>query len=744
VALRCFGVRHHGPGSARSLGRALEAWQPDLVLVEGPPEADGLVSLVVDPELVPPVALLAYVVDDPGRSAFWPFASFSPEWIALRWAVARDVAVRFCDLPAGRFLAISPEGPEVGLEWRGRRRDPIAELALAAGHGDPERWWEDVVEARGSDDASVFDAVAEAMAELRTPAAAHPEEAQREAAMRLAVRAAVKGGYQRIALVCGAWHVPALAQPFPAEAKDRAVLRPLAKVKVAAAWVPWATNQLARESGYGAGITSPGWYSHLYAEPHDPVPGWMTEASRVLREEGLDAPPAAAIDATRLAEALAALRRRPLPGLEEVTDATRATLCQGDELPLRLIHRRLLVGEGVGTVPASAPALPLVGDVRKAARKLRIPFSAARKLLELDLRVPTGLGRSHLLHRLRLLGVPWGVPTRNLTGTTGTFRETWYLEWQPGLEVALVQASVWGSTLGAAATAKAADQAWAAPTLPELTDLIQLTMLADLPDAVVHVVAALEVRAALAADVHHLMAAVPPLVQVLRYGSVRRTGVEAVRRVVDGMVARVAAGLDTACAALDDEAAAAAAQRLSSVDRALAVLAEPRHIVPWRAAVRVLAHDDDVHGEVGGRAARLLLDAHALSTEEASVLLGRALSPGEEAARAGAWVEGFLTGSGLILVHDDELWTLIDRWVSLLPEGRFVEVLPLLRRTVATFGTDERRSLGERARLGLAADQDAGGTVAGSHPLDGLDPARAELVAPTVHLLLGLDGEARP
>ena len=37
-----FGVRHHGPGSARSLRRALDALQPDVVLVEGPPDADAV------------------------------------------------------------------------------------------------------------------------------------------------------------------------------------------------------------------------------------------------------------------------------------------------------------------------------------------------------------------------------------------------------------------------------------------------------------------------------------------------------------------------------------------------------------------------------------------------------------------------------------------------------------------------------------------------------------------------------
>ena len=727
MALTVLGIRHHGPGSARSVVRSLDRLQPDLVLVEGPPEADQLIGLVASPDLVPPVALLCYVVSEPQRSAFWPFASFSPELAALRWAEANDVRSRFCDLPAATSLAWRPRRAP-----RSRRRvDPIAVLASAAGHHDPERWWEDLVEARGVADEELFEAVGEAMAALRGVEPHDDEEAAREAAMRLAVRTARKEGHVNIAVVCGAWHAPALTGTFPSEAADRGRLKGLPKVKVAATWVPWTTGRLAHESGYGAGVASPGWYAHLHGEPTDPVPGWLARTARVLRHEGIDAAPAGSVDAARLADALAALRGRPLPGLAEVTDATLAVLCGGDATPLQLVHRRLVVGDGVGRVPEDTPALPLVEDVRRLQRRLRLPVTEQPKVLEIDLRQPMGLDRSHLLHRLRLLGVDWGEPSRALTGTTGTFRETWRLAWDPALEVALVEASVWGTTVAPAATAKATDLAWSASSLPELTGLVQRTLLAELPDAVVHVVAALEVRAAVATDVHHLLAAIPPLVQALRYGTVRRTDAAAVGRVVDGMVARSAAGLVVACSSLDDEAAAEAAGAVRSADGSIGLLGEPRHLVPWRSALRSLAASPSIHGLVCGRAARLLLDASALTADEAARLLGLALSAGELPARAGAWVEGFLSGSGVLLVHDDQLWGVLDRWVSLLPEERFTEVLPLLRRTFSTFGAPERRALGDRAAAGRQV-------TAAPVPDDDLDPTRADLVVPTLRKLLGL------
>src|SRR5207248_556867 len=153
-------VRHHGPGSARSLVAALRELRPDAVLVEGPPEADALVPLAGDPAMRPPVALLVYAADDLRRSTFYPFAEFSPEWQALRHALAAGVPARFIDLPVGsREGAPHDEAGEPPA-------DPIRWLADAAGDADPERWWERMVEQRGSSD-GVFPAIAEAMTALR-------------------------------------------------------------------------------------------------------------------------------------------------------------------------------------------------------------------------------------------------------------------------------------------------------------------------------------------------------------------------------------------------------------------------------------------------------------------------------------------------------------------------------------------------------------------------------------------------
>lgn len=99
-----------------------------VVLIEGPPEADALIPLAADEDMRPPVALLAHAVDEPGRSAFWPLAEFSPEWVAIRWALEHGVPARFIDLPATHTLAWEKEDEGEGEgeegEARAGRRKP--------------------------------------------------------------------------------------------------------------------------------------------------------------------------------------------------------------------------------------------------------------------------------------------------------------------------------------------------------------------------------------------------------------------------------------------------------------------------------------------------------------------------------------------------------------------------------------------------------------------------------------------
>ena len=383
---------------------------------------------------------------------------------------------------------------------------------------------------------------------------------QREAHMRQAIRRAYDDGFARIAVVVGAFHGPALVD-LGDVAADEAILADLPLVEVEAAWVPWTYGRLSTFSGYGAGILSPGWYHHLWdmgqagATPTESSINWLTQVANLLRDEGQDASSAHIIEAVRLAEALAAMRDLPFPGLPELNEATQTVICFGDAEPMKLIQKKLIVSERMGAVPPDTPMVPLQRDLYTQQKRLRLRPEPTQSSLNLDLRIDSHLERSHLLHRLALLGIPWGQPMR-ARGSQGTYREVWRLQWLPDFAIRVIEANMWGNTVADAAAGFAEDAADKAADLPTLTKLLDQIILAELPDVIHHLMAKIEERAALSSDIPHLMGALPPLARVLRYGSVRQTDKGMIRQVVDGLLTRICVGLPSTCASMDDAAAA--------------------------------------------------------------------------------------------------------------------------------------------------------------------------------------------
>ncbi len=818
-ALHFFGIRHHGPGCARSLLHALEQLQPDCLLVEGPPEGEALLPMLGHADLRPPVAMLVYVQDDPSHAAFYPFAEFSPEWQALQWAARQGVATRFIDLPQTHRMALdlaererlkaaaetetetvaeaeAEEGEAAGSgpdthappqaaaptpdhgdaeagapagtdteapagEGGARQgwRDPLDLLAQAAGHPDGESWWNRMVEERG-DGTALFEGIAEAMAAVRaelpneTRGERHARrEALREAWMRQCMREAVKAGHQRIAVVCGAWHVPALQAQVTAKA-DAATLKGLPKAKVQATWAPWTYRNLCASSGYGAGVDSPGWYEHLWQasgrgadggmDLRYRTVGWLARVAALLRSKDLDCSSAHIIEATRLAESLAALRGQASPGLPELEEAIVTVICMGERAPLALIERELSVGDRIGGVPADVPQVPLQRDIEQQQKSLRLKPEAAAKVLALDLRKDIDRERSQFLHRLRLLGIGWGSLAAGQQRSRGTFRETWQLSWEPELAVRVIEASRFGGTLVQAASAKVRQSLGADTPLPEMAQAVDDALLADLPVLVDTLMKDLAERSASTGDVAQLLQALPPLANVYRYGSVRQTDTQALANVIDSLALRASIGLSLACMSLDEDAARSMQSTVLHAHEALRLREAEEPLQAWHGALRSLALGDAGAALLRGMACRLLLDAQRLDSADVAVQLSRNLSLGVPPLDAAAWLDGFLNRQALVLLHDQAIWGAVDAWLAQLGETQFVQILPLVRRSFSEFSTHERQSLGEKARQaqsGTAPPGAGAGAMAAAEPWD--EP-RAALALAVLDELLGLGLSVQP
>jgi hypothetical protein len=758
--LHIFGIRHHGPGSAALLKRALEALNPSCVLIEGPPEADELIAFAGAAGMKPPIALLVHATADANAAFFSPFAEFSPEWQAIQWALVHGKMVRFIDWPGGiaihELIAAKDRDPEeIQVQTDG---DPLDLLAEAAGFTDGESFWNGLIEqgrlGRGADAdvdeganaLAVFAAIERTMTEVRAgsqEARSEPSklrDMQREAWMRLDIRKSLKECEGPVAAVVGAWHVSALREPTSVAA-DKALVKDLLREKVEVTWVPWTNSRLSARSGYGAGVISPGWYSHLWSlysrststAPAEFAAQWQAKTATLLRQEGYPASTASAIEAARLCLTLAALRERPIPGLEEMRESALAALCYGENVPLRLIERKLYIGEQVGEIDDSMPQMPLARDLAMWQKKTRLKPEDVETEVKLDLRSDAGLLKSTLLHRLLILNVPWGKLIEAQTGR-GTFREVWRLQWVPELSVSLAEALVYGGTIEQAAANAQLESSRKSTSISELAGLVRAALVADLPAAAKACIARLQETAAEATEVTELMQAVVPLVRVLRYGTARELPEAELRSLIHALSVEVNAGTRLASHNLDEDAASARVCAMRAYDEAIHLFADEALIDSWRQQLAVMVNDDQVAAQVAGLSLRRLHDLRAWDLNQVASAFSLHTHR-ETPQRAGAFLENFLSGGSEVLLQDQPLLQLLDQWVSELDENDFVESLPLLRRSFSGFDSVARRRLMERIARGAHESAQPG-----SETHDGSNEA-FERALPLLYQILGISPE---
>ncbi|MCF8237966.1 MAG: DUF5682 family protein [Saprospiraceae bacterium] len=723
--LRIFGIRHHGPGSARRLLEALHHWKPDCILIECPADGQAALDLIGDPGLVPPLALLIYSPQRPGNAAHLPFARFSPEWLAARYATSRKVPVIAMDLPWGIQDQLPDQIPGQ------RRKDPFAIVATHMGYTDTERWWEYYFEQVHGDE-DLFPAIAGLMSEIRNEMddADDPELQMREAWMRRTMREYQARGYQRIAVVCGAYHVPGLNLKDFDAVTDQALVQQVAAFPTASTWVPWTYHNLATQSGYGAGVLSPAWYDLLFEHRDRTTIHWMTRTAQLLRSKDHTVPPASVPASVEMAEALATLRNMHQPGFVELEEAALATMAHGDLSWLEVIRDKNLIGDRMGKVPDTIPQTPLQEDFHTTVRSARLKRALEtpeKVLLDLDLRKKTNALASILLHRLILLNLPWGVLRSAGDRVKGSFRERWTLQWKKLFGMRLLEAGLWGLTLPEAAHRYTIHRAEETVDMAPVSQWLRECLSADLPHTSARLAQILMARVAESVDILDLMKTLTPLVYVTQYGERKPAVQEELLTLIDRLMIRIRVGLASSLLGLSDEQAMEMPGRIRqlTVDMQLLKDQEEKKNI-FQILVNAI-ESDGIHPYLGGALARFLLEEGIWTSDQFVRHLREQLQGEPDMMKASSWCSGLLTGSEALLLHQPDLWQAIDAWVAAIPEASFTTVLPILRRTFTGY------SVGSKRQIAILIKQRRGaGSTRISEPFI-LEDAFRDTVLPVLH-----------
>lgn len=720
-----FGIRHHGPGSTQRLLSELASLQPAQILIEGPSDCSEEIQWLIKSDMVPPIALLAYHSDQSNANLFYPFADYSPEYQACLYALKHNVEVAFIDLPVAIQLA-SPEPEDSSVENNDNNtdhpnsdsdieppvdrhdtdegklqdvsRDPFARLAELSGYEDGESWWNDFIEQNAEQSNQVFELIESIMTELRAHTDVLDRDIQREAFMRLEIDTARKKTDGPIAVICGAWHVPGLREKHTVKA-NRDILKTLPtklpKSKVRAAWVPWTSPRLASVSGYGAGVKSPQWYKHLWQHRDNEqcLALWLAKITQELRSHGYTISTASVIEAVRLYQTLASVRNKPSVGFEEIRDAVIACLCFGESVQWQQIEQTLLLGNDVGTIPADAPLIPLLDDLQKQQKSLKLKPEALQKNLSLDLRSQAGLAKSILLHRLSVLNVPWGKLTDS-GSSRGTFRERWLLSWQPEFSVQLIENLAYGNTIELAANNKLIEAITQETQLNQLAQSVQLALEAHLHSAANVGLKQIDNFAAQTTDTLELLSSLPPLITIARYGTARELSLSQIGDLVERLTIQAALSLPYSGRNLNQEESTHYCRVINSAHQSV-VIADFNEAVmnDWWQSLQEVMELTVADSQIRGLSARLLYIAEKIDSEQLQLLLQKMLSSSVAVTESAKFFEGFFDGVIDRLLFDSSLRTVVEQWLISLGEETFIEFLPLFRRVFSQLDTMERKRL---------------------------------------------------
>ncbi|MCA9063566.1 MAG: VWA domain-containing protein [Planctomycetaceae bacterium] len=464
-----IGIRHHSAAMSRVVPELLDRFAPEVLLLELPPEFTEWLPWLVHPDTQTPIALSGcrHSVDD---LFFYPFADFSPELVAVRWALQRQIPIELFDLPIASRSDARPRShrPSRGLLQR---------LMERTESDDTGKLWDRLVETRAP--ASTAEQVRKAAllfgwAVRWNDAAPTEYDCRREQYMRSRIAAI---GDQRCAAIIGAYHAaallpePRLWAPAEATTPDSSSLSP---TEIATALIPYSFEQLDERSGYPAGIRDPVWYQKMVeaadaSEVDLAVVDVVVSVCREVRQQGHPMNAADAQEVVRVVRDLARVRALPSPGRQEVMEAFQHCLTQGQLYGAgRVVAQAMqtvLVGRKSGRLPQAMPRCGLSTHLDQILRTLRLPTdsftetdqrSGSQKMskrMRLDpLRSALDRAREVVFQQLNLLRIPYATPAADGSARDRQSLTTvWDVEWTSATAAMISLSAARGATLKQAA-----------------------------------------------------------------------------------------------------------------------------------------------------------------------------------------------------------------------------------------------------------------------------------------------------
>lgn len=480
-----FPIRHHSPVCAWHLKNAIKEYEPDCILIEGPDNANELISVLTHPDTKPPLAIYysyrdkkAYINEEKeDYKCYYPFLDCSPELVALKCARERDIHSEFIDLPYGEILIGTAENEGIRKEGEKStynddyllsRSKYITMLCEKTGLRNFDEFWEKYFEIEGLyETTEVF---VKHMLTYCYLSRVHTKEEEmerdgcllRESYMKSRILQASKS-YKRILVVTGGFHTFGLLGKEAEEVK----LHSIPKEDQGVYAMSYSMEAADALNGYASGMESPGFYHRVWTELEkgngykgayeESLLNTLIQVGKEVKKKNEMLSSYDEICAFSMAQGLADLRSKREPGLYELRDCVLSSFVKGEcnlstDEPLRAL-RKITTGKEIGRLCSEAKLPPLVQDFENICSTFRLKVHSTIEqevILELFSK-KKHLEMSRFFYRMEFLETSFSKKVRgaNLVGRKdrNLIRETWKYKWNSQVTAALIDKSASGGTI---------------------------------------------------------------------------------------------------------------------------------------------------------------------------------------------------------------------------------------------------------------------------------------------------------
>lgn len=701
-----FGIRHLSPASSLHLCAYLEQKHPAYILIEGPSDCNDMIEDITQDQLQPPFAIMAYTTSSPIHSILYPYAKYSPEYVAMKWAKAHNIPCAFMDLPTSAFLSLDTKDDT--------RQDYEIDLDM-----DANDQWERIFEHETNSDA-FQKAVTFFAHNLREIKPADEFTLLRESYMNTTIQKLIKQGIHEddIVVVCGAFHIEGImeAKVLP-DAQYEKLQKDISNITL----MPYSYFRLSSLSGYGAGNKAPAYYELLwdyakYGHMEQCAYAYLSKLSLYQREHGFNCSTAQVIEALQLAQSLSAMHQEQIPSLQDLKDAAITCMGYGNQAELMEAFMACEIGTTMGYLPKGMSKTAIQNDFYTQLKTLKLErFNTMNaNTLALDLRENTSvkseasafldLRRSCFLHQLRFLNIPFCVLQPN-TQQSADWKEIWELKWSSEAEITLIENSLYGESVAYAAQFSIKQKLADATNMNACATLMEEAFLCGLNDSMSHALEAIQKLAIDSSSFEDIVKTAKRLSYIMRFHTLRRMENDAIEPLFHQLFYRAILLCVSSCQC-DDKVSHSIMEGLKTIND-LSIQHDHYMEEEWIQVLNELSLRDDINQLLSGYATAILLERGLLKEDEFQRIVIYHVSHGVPVDIAANWFEGFMMKNHYALIARSFIWKQLDDYIQELEDDDFLRALLYLRRAFSMYSAKEKHEIAQNLGSLWHLDQDS-------------------------------------